>query len=71
MFEIAEMCNCSREEIENAIQTIKKKFSSKIAYDYNLDVLFDADGNLKPYDKNKSRVELDEMFCGVDNWYTD
>ncbi|MCI8331852.1 MAG: hypothetical protein HFE78_03415 [Clostridiales bacterium] len=71
IFELVEEYDVSRTELEQYLKESAKRWIDPVTYDYQFDVVYNEDGSVKPYDKTKPVVELDAMFCGVDNLFTD
>ncbi|MCI8331853.1 MAG: hypothetical protein HFE78_03420 [Clostridiales bacterium] len=71
IFELVEEYDVSRAELEQYLKESAKRHEEPATYDYQFDVVYNEDGSVKPYDKTKPVVELDAMFCGVDNLFTD
>lgn len=71
IFELVAEYDVSRAELETALREAKKNRGYDVEYEYDFDVLYNQDGTLKSYDNTKTVVELDALFCGVDNFFTD
>ena len=71
IFELVAEYDVSQSELETALREAKKNRGYDVEYEYDFDVLYNQDGTLKSYDNTKTVVELDALFCGVDNFFTD
>lgn len=71
IFELVAEYDVSKSELETALREAKKNRGYDVEYEYDFDVLYNQDGTLKPYDNTKTVVELDALFCGVNNFFTD
>ena len=71
IFELVAEYDVSKSELETALREAKKTRGYDVEYGYDFDVLYNQDGTLKSYDNTKTVVELDALFCGVDNFFTD
>ncbi|MCI8590694.1 MAG: hypothetical protein HFE77_08335 [Clostridiales bacterium] len=71
VFELVAEYDVSRAELEQYLKESAETWINPVTYDYQFDVVYNEDGSLKPYDNTKPVVELDAMFCGVENFFTD
>ena len=71
IFELVAEYDVSKSELETALREAKKNRGYDVEYEYDFDVLYNQDGTLKSYDNTKTVVELDALFCGVNNFFTD
>ncbi|MCI8590294.1 MAG: hypothetical protein HFE77_06235 [Clostridiales bacterium] len=74
MFRIIQLFQPDRAIIDEIIQQEKEEFYwNSNHYDYQFDLVYNEDGTLKDFtiDPDKTVVELDAQFAGVDNFFTD
>lgn len=73
MLELLKMYNVDRATFEELDASVLPHSPNYPRYDYNLELVYNEDGSLKDYeiDLSLSLLELDAMFAGVENLYTD
>ena len=73
LFRLIQLFEVERPELEDAIERANQWIKSEYSYDYQFDLIYNEDGTLKDFeiDPNKTVVELDAEFAGVENFFTD
>ena len=73
MFRLIQLFEVERPELEDAIERANQWIKSEYSYDYQFDLIYNEDGTLKDFEiaPNKTVVELDAEFAGVENFFTD
>jgi len=73
MLRLIQLFQVEKAELDEAIEEAAAWIHASDQYDYQFDLAYNEDGTLKDFtiDPDKTVVELDAQFAGVDNFFTD
>ena len=73
MLRLIQLFQVEKTELDEAIEEAAAWIHASDQYDYQFDLVYNEDGTLKDFtiDPDKTVVELDAQFAGVDNFFTD